>query len=462
MKLLRVLNKLSNRELTKFEQFLASPFFNKRSDIPRFFEVWKKHKDWRFPPEVYWKKVFADKVFSVSQWNLLVSRTFKLLEEFLTLNEMRDKEAEKKFFLVKAYRKLQNEKLFKEAINNTNKALEQQSFRNTSYLQAKHDLAFERYDYVISINRKEKTNLQEVSDHFDTYFLSTKLKQACNALSRVNIKQEEYRIGLLDFVVQYIEQNEACLKTPAIAIYYYCYLILIDENDEASFLNLKKAIQQYQHLFPGSEIRDIYTVAINFSIRKLNTGSKSAIEEAFELYKASLNQGFLLEDGILLESTYSNIINLASKLGYHNWAKTFIGDYQKHLKPTFQIPLYHFSLGKIYYEQNQLNNSLQELIQVETKASFLFLAARVLQLKIYYELEEVDLLESLIDSIRVYLQRSKDLAYRKEHYSNIISFTRQLLQLPVMSKKEKEAFRQRVSTTEIFAEKDWFLKQIGT
>ena len=459
MKLFKVLHQLEKREISNFEAYLSAPFFNKRTDVLELFKVWKREGR-IYPAEYFWQVVFPKKDFSKTEWNLLSSRLFKLLEGFLSISEMRKNEASKKFYLAKAYRRLKNEKLFESAIKETEKALDKQIFRSTDYLQNKHDLAFEKYDYIISNNRKVKTNLQEVSDLFDVYFLSTKLKQACNALSRENIKQEKYEIRLLEFVVQFIKQHPDYLETPAIAIYYYCYQILIDKDNDASFSKLKKAISQNQHHFPASEIRDIYTVTINYSIRKLNTGNKDFIKEALELYLASLNQGFLLEDGILLESTYSNIVNLASKLDRHEWAKSFIKEYQRHLKPIFRIPLYHYSLGKLYYEQNQLDQSLEELIQVETKTSFLFLGARILQLKIYYELHEFNLLESLLESLRIYLQRSNDLGYRKTHYSNIISFTRQLLQLPAMSKKEKEIFRQRVSSTEIFAEKDWFLKQI--
>ena len=114
----------------------------------------------------------------------------------------------------------------------------------------------------------------------------------------------------------------------------------------------------------------------------------------------------------------------------------------------------------MHYEQGQLKESLQELIQVESKASFLLLGARILQLKIYYKLEEFTPLESLLESLRVYLQRSKDLGYRKQHYHNILIFTRQLLQLPAMTKSEKAELRQRIESAEIFSEKDWFLEQI--
>ncbi len=462
MKLFNLLNKLEKRELTKFHLFISTPLFNHRNDVKQLLGAWIQEKGRKYPPKEYWTKLFPNQAYSIKKWNLLTSRLFKLLEEYMAIVEIRKNEAQKKFYLAKAYRNIQQEKLFKEAIRDAGRALEKQTFRDTDYLQGQHDLSFEKYDYVISINRKEKTNLQEVSDHLDAYILAAKLRQACYALSREIIKQEKYQIGFLKEVLDYIAAKPTYLDIPTIAVYYYCYQAISSKDSEHFFLKLRETIIAYQQYFPPSEMRDIYTLTINYAIRRLNTGSALFIREALELYRLSLKQGYLLEDGIMLESTYSNIVTLSSKLNEHEWANDFIHQYQEHLKPSFKEPLFHYSLGKLFYEQGQLENSLKELIQVETKASFLLLGARVLQIKIYYELEEFDPLESSLESLRVYLQRSKDLGYRKEHYSTIISFTRQLLQLSVMSKKEKEAFRKRVSSTEIFAEKDWFLKQIGT
>ncbi len=460
MKLFNILNKLHLRELNTFKRFLSSPFFNQRTDVQLLLNVWISEQKRRHPPKVYWHKIFPDQAFDSKKWNMLASRLFRLLEEFLAVNEMRQNEAQKKFYLAKVYRKIQHEKLFKNAVQAADHSLEKQIFRSTDYLQGIYDLSFEKYDYIISLNRKEKSNLQEVSDNLDNYSIATKLRLACYALSRQIINQESYKIDMLEEAINYVESNPQKLEIPAIAIFYNCYQAINSKDHERFFIQLREAIRKYQELFPPSELRDIYTVVINYSIKKLNTGSTLFIKEAFELYVLSLEQGYLLEDGIMLESTFSNIVSLASKLNKHEWAYDFIHQYRQHLKPSYKEPLFHYSLGKLFYVQGQLEQSLQELIQVETKASFLLLGAKVLQLKIYFELEEFDPLESLLESLRVYLQRSKDLGYRKEHYTNVITFTRQLLQLPVMNKKEKEAFRQRVSNTEIFAEKDWFLKQI--
>jgi len=231
-------------------------------------------------------------------------------------------------------------------------------------------------------------------------------------------------------------------------------------EDNDSFLLLRQAIAQHQSVFPPNEIRDLYNLSINLAIRKLNMGSLPFAKDAFELYVSSLEQGYLLEDGILQESAYGNIVSLACKLEEYEWAHQFIKDYKGYLKADYQDPLHLFSLGKLYYEQNQLEDSLKQLVQVETKASFLFLGARILQLKIYYQLGEFDLLESLLESLRVYLRRSKDLAYRKKHYNNILTFTRQLLQLNAMNKNEIAHLRDRILNAEVFAERSWFLKQL--
>jgi hypothetical protein len=461
MKLFQVLHQLHSREQTQFRHFVDSPLFNKREDLKLLLGHWLDRKGRAAPAEDHWQALFPNQPFSSTQWNLLASRLFKLLEEFLALQQIRKDDAQTKFHLAKAYRNLQQEKYFAEAIRDAGLALEKQDFRDTAYLQNRHDFSFERYDYILSSNRKAKTNLQEVSNELDAYFLAAKLRQACNALSRQTINPEQYAIGLLPEVLAYVEKHPAYLQVPAIAIYYYCYRAINAKEEETYFSRFREAIESYQQYFPPYEMRDLYTFVINVYIRKLNTGAKIYAEEAFALYRLSLAQGYLLDDGVLLESTYVNIVVLAAILGDYQWAIDFVKEYQPLLKSEFRVPLYHFCLGRIYYEQGEQEESLRQLVLVDTKASFIYLGARVLQLKIYYELGEYNPLESLLESLRVYLQRSKDLGYRKAHYHHLLAFTRQLLQLPAMDKAARTAFRQRIEAAEVFGEKEWFLRQVG-
>lgn len=460
MKLFRMLHLLEKRERRMFRSFLDASVFNQRKDVIQLLDHLLNHNSKRPSPELCWKNIYPQETYSVSKWHLLTSRLFKLLEDFLAYNQLRNDPVTKSFNLARAYRNLGEKKFFEKTIAANQKILEEQKLRDINYLQRMHDLAYEKYDFISSVNRKEKSNLQEVSDHLDTYFIATKLRQACYALSRSIIKQEEYQINFISDILRLVEVERHFLEVPAIAIYYYCYRSISEKDNEEFFIQLRKNINQFQHHFTSAEMRDIYTIAINYSIRRLNTGADHYIREAFELYLLSLEQGFLLENEVMQDITYTNLVTLACKLSKFNWAKEFIEKYRTSLLPNSQSPLYYYNSGKIFYEQGLPDQSLQQLILVDAKASFIFLGARILQLKIYFEQEEFDPLESLLESLRVYLQRSKKLAYRKAHYANIIAFTRQLLLLPTMNREEKSLLKKRILEAEVLGEKDWFLKMI--
>ena len=174
----------------------------------------------------------------------------------------------------------------------------------------------------------------------------------------------------------------------------------------------------------------------------------------------SLDKGFLLKDGILPESTFSNIVALSLKLNDFTWTESFIEKYHIHLKPIFREPMQYFSLGRLKYEQGDLNRSMHYLARVDTATPWLLLASKTLQAKIYFELDEINVLDSLLDSMRVYLQRRNDLGYHSENYKNMVAFTRQLMSASIKSKAEKEKFAKKVQSANVFSEKDWFLKQI--
>ena len=81
-------------------------------------------------------------------------------------------------------------------------------------------------------------------------------------------------------------------------------------------------------------------------------------------------------------------------------------------------------------------------------------------LKIYFQLKEINALESLIDSFTRYLTRRKDLGYHKELYLNLIRFIKKLLQLQQYDKTGKENLRQEIERTEALTEKKWLLEQL--
>ena len=87
--------------------------------------------------------------------------------------------------------------------------------------------------------------------------------------------------------------------------------------------------------------------------------------------------------------------------------------------------------------------------------------AKTMLLKIYYEQDEYDAFESLLESLRIYLQRKEALdATRKTAYKNMISLMKKMLHLNIFSKAQREKFRELVVQTNPLAEREWLLKQM--
>ena len=224
-KLFHLLKALSTKETAHLRHFLHNPVFNKRQDVISALDFLTDQKNRPFRKEALFTEVYgAKKKYTEKDLHLLSSRLFKLAEDFLALRNVMADPVLKKIHLAKAYRKLKQEKYFQVAVRDAKQLLDKQPLRNAATLRMLIDLEDEYYDYIASPKRRERTNLQTWSDTFDAYVIVSKLKQASLHLSRNTINQEEYKIGLIEEVLRYIQEHPKTLELPAVAVHYYCYM----------------------------------------------------------------------------------------------------------------------------------------------------------------------------------------------------------------------------------------------
>ena len=98
--------------------------------------------------------------------------------------------------------------------------------------------------------------------------------------------------------------------------------------------------------------------------------------------------------------------------------------------------------------------------KAEYKDLMLSLAAKMLQLKIFFELQEFDLLESHLQAIRAFIRRKKVMGYHRENYLNTVHFTQKLLESNAFDKPARAALRREIEETKAVAEKEWLLEQV--
>ena len=184
----------------------------------------------------------------------------------------------------------------------------------------------EQYQVISTEAPTDNLNLQTISDTIDISYLTLKLKQTCTLLSHQSVYKTDYEIGFLEEILTYI-QTKNLLQIPAINVYYHCYFMLLQPDDENHFWTFKQLLFEHGRKFSDTEIRDLYTLTINICIRKVNAGNKSYFKEALDLYKEGLKQAYLLENGVLSRWAYFNIAAAGLQTGEYDWVDFFIKNY---------------------------------------------------------------------------------------------------------------------------------------
>lgn len=456
----RILSVLETRELNKLLVYLQSKFFSTAKELAPALKAWRALRGKPLDKEAIFKKAKPQRKFNKRDWYLLVSRLQTATESFLSLRHLEEDQAQQQLFLLRALRRLQLPMFFERTFRQAQKNADKGQQADAQHLLWEYQLELEYYDFIASPKRGERTNLQTATDKLDHFFIAEKLRHACLAHSRWLVNQEAYHIRYLDAVLADLEERPALFQVPAIVVYASCYQAIAEGGEEEDFRRLRRVLAHFQEAFSPAEIRDVYLLAINYCIRAMHEGRVELIAETQSLYQESLTGGYLLEDGELPGSTFTNIVTLGLKLENYAGIKTFIDTYASELPGPEREPVMYFNLARLHHAQSQYEASLRAILQVDTKDPYLYLSAKSLQVRTFIELEEWDALDSLLEQLHVYLQRRDDLGYRGESYRQFLQFCQRFRQLPPGDLAAREQLRLEITEAPNFTEKEWFLENV--
>lgn len=461
--LINLLLTLPKADRKAFRKFVQSPFHNQREDVQRlYFYIDKKiDSDWQaLKKEKAFAVVFPNEGFEDKKIRYVMSFLLKTLEEYLIIKEAKNSEIGENILLTRAYRKLKQPKLFQQNLKKTTELLTQKTFRSQDYYEHLFELELETYHFNLGQQRNAPSNLQHLSQTYDLAFIIQKLRQSCLMLAHQSVYKSEYDTGLLPLILNYLTDHELLEKHPAIAAYFYFYQAGQPNQQEQNFQLFKNIVFEHFDLFPKEEQRNLYLLATNFCIKKYNQGEQKYLREVFSWYKNGLERTVLVENGLLSHFTFKNIAATALKLQEFAWTENFIENYQHFLTPKFRETYTHYSLSKLRYNQGNYQEAMQRLLQMEYNDLFLNLDAKVMLLKMYFELGELEALDALLASFKIYIERNKKLGYHQENYLNIIRLTRKLTEMNPFDKNAKIGLKAEIENTIILGERQWLLRQL--
>ncbi|TNE61079.1 MAG: hypothetical protein EP344_06460 [Bacteroidetes bacterium] len=434
---------------------MESPYFNQREDVLRLWHLLLQSPGEAGNPELAWKTAYPGERFDPARWRHLQSFLVARIEQFLAQRAWEQHPLTADLQLASALRKKQLDKAHRYTLQRAGKRLGQLP-HDQWYYQQLYQLEWEKYTAAESQTRSRENNLAAAGHAQDVYLVASKLRLACLMESRQAVSSKQYDQTFLPALMAYLETSRL-REEPLVALYYYCYRMLI-AGTETDFRAFRRQLERQSGQLPADERRTFLLLAVDFCIRRLNSGEQRYIREAFDLYKVGLDTEALWENGYLSRFVFKDIVALGLRLEAYDWVESFINQNAQHLEEKYRVANRNYNLARLFFTRKNYDRAIPLLAQVDERDLLLNLDSRVMLLRMYFETGEWDALDALISSFRILLLRKKRvIGYHQSHYLNTLRYIQKLTRLNTNDRQAVARFRQDVESNKAVIEKEWLL-----
>lgn len=463
-KLLLLLGTFNKYELNRLRKFLQSPYFNENEHLVLLFEILNKFirsEKENLDQAVVWRKIFPKNMYNDTRFRRLTSDLNKLAQEFIMVDEFRKLPLASEAIVLRDFNNRNLDKHFSAVERNVDIFIKKMPRRDADFHYYNTLIQYEKHLFLEKhgVLRTKKINLDKADFSLNCFYITQKLKNYCDAINYKNIINLDIPIHFIDVLLEELQESPY-LEVPSIGIYYQIMLMLIDREKEENFLTLKKLLDQHNEKFSKPEMRNMYIFAQNFCIKKLNSGEAQYYYTLFDIYKTLIEKEIVFNKGILPPWDYKNITSVGLRIGEYDWAENFITKYNKYLPKANRQNALTYNLALLQFHRANYKKVIELLRDVSYKDIFDGLQGRWLLLKTYYELDEFDALDALMDSFKIFLRRNRNISKDyQQMYLNSIKFLQKIMRMPYESKANQVKLKLLIESNKRITERRWLLKK---
>lgn len=445
----QILRTLDKNEFTRLDEFVHSPYYNKRSAVIKFWDELKKfapgYNSTELTHEVIYDGIFPGKGFNYGTLKNLIYEMTKLVETFLALQRSEEKPLQRfenllEILLIKGLNS-QFEKNFKDA----EKYLENSVLDGSGY-NKKHSLETLRQNYLI-MNDKHYDTLASINDANRYLTLAYFMDTFVNNYNAVYMKTEiasASKVPLDDYLSKAISyyRSKPITTDYLIEIFYNAFMLAYEGSDE-NFYNLRTLLEENNSKLSNEEKYNFYVSLANFTDKKAENSPEFA-KYQYEIYKYMIESSIYSISNIstIDGSFYRKAASAAELAGELDWALNFINEYKDKLDEGVRENYYQHALVEYYMAKKEFNTALEYLVRIKHTNPVDKLNIKAWQMVCYYELGYFEELRNIIDSIRHFITKDKKiLASKKERLYNFMTFITKLLFL-TENKNNNDAFAE--------------------
>lgn len=406
-KLIDLFSNLTKQESKLLDKLIYSPAFNQHKDVTALYEYLislPRFKEDNLDPKIVFKHIFPKEKYNDLRLRHVISYLLKIGEDCLVQNDLAKQEMEYRRILLKAYRQHGLYRHFKNdllLLKKTSKAQIKSSKDNLLSIARINSEAYEA-SQLIAENGQEF--LLEADSSHDLFFISSKLKIACEKLLHKLVLEDDL---LLQSIVQKIEQQKLT-KNPLIDCYYSAYRAYSNPINSLFFRNFKEKIGVHSPFLEKEEIKSLLALAIQFCQERLKENLQEFDSELFEIYLHGLATEALLINQKLSYNHQKNIVDLGLKLQEITWVEDFISETYQLTEKSLQKELYRLNNIKVKIARKQYLTALEQFDEEEFRHPALIQDALKIRLNLLELLGKRAEYKSSSKALRIIQRKLKD------------------------------------------------------
>lgn len=461
LKLTALLKTFSRQELKDFEKFLQSPYLNTSGEyILKFFEVIKKYypgfEDEKFTKQNIFRAIYPKEKYNDARMRKLTSETMKLAQDYLGVKSFLNDEQAKGHYILTELKERNADTLFETKVKDLSRDLEKSKIKDYHYYGEKHKLTEAVKSFYFNRERKKSIPLfddemEMLSKYFSLLFIHKFIERY---MEKRNFTNTEFYLPYFKEVINFAEENYSGKEN--LFDLYYTELLLHINGDEKFYFSLKHLKDKLSDKIRTNSLSLIYFTLTNYATEQVEKGKMNYVNELFNLHKEILKKK--IYGNIFSEFLFINIVIISLRLGEIKFAEKFIIEYKNKMNKDIRENTYNYCLASIYFLKKDFSAALETLSRINFNLSLHKYLIKNLTLKIYYELDEINSIYSLIDSFKHNIKRDKSVPENvKLLVTNYTGFVKELLKIR-HGEKKKDDIEARIKN-EITAEKLWLLSK---
>ncbi len=467
--LIKILASLTKDELKSFEDFVSSPYFNKKPTVITLFKELKKFypgfTDSSLTKESIYQKIYKGKSFNDGVLRNQMSELYKLLLKFIGTEAFNRDSVE---FKIKVSRELMLKglpKTFKNYYDDLKKETEKEDLIENEYYYWNRAVLDEQYeDSLLFSGYAQGVPINNLYGNNFIYFTLIKLFKVMHNLHATEVNTNVYYdksilrefLSLLDtesFLERIREVSEK--DHNIVSMYYYMSKALMDYNDFDSFYKFYNLVENNYILFEEGERYALY-----IQLNNIASNTKAGKVILLDIYKSMLEKKIYKagENGYLNYLLFSYILTNALHKKELKWAENFIDKYIGEIDPLYQENMMHYSKAHLYFEMKDFNKSLEHIIKVKADNFMFKHQTYKLTVENYYEVNEIEPLYYSMDNFKYYITKGNLREDWAKYYENYLASVKELVKLK--EGKEKDTFKIDKLLKEATGDMSWVISKL--